>query len=143
MPFLPDVPVFDRPRNEGRPILVSIAAALIASLMTLMVVSCTDLLRGPQGHWGFDGNAGVGVHNAGINPFGDLILILTDGSKLNVGKVVGKDGRDGLDGLTIIGPQGEPGERGPKGETGEQGERGPPGPTGPRGYPGPRGKSCD
>ena len=60
---------------------------------------------GPEGPPGPQGVAGVGIADAEVteNP-GDLILLLTDGTTINAGQVVGPPG-----------PQGNPGPPGPSG----------------------------
>jgi hypothetical protein len=72
---------------------------------------------GPEGPAGPQGEAGVGVVSAEVtdNP-GDLLLLLTDGTIVNAGPV--------------IGPTGPPGPPGSEGPPGPQGDPGPPGPSG-------------
>lgn len=48
----------------------------------------------------------VGIREASINENGELILVYTDGTSQNLGKVAGADGRDGKDG--VDGVDGEP-----------------------------------
>lgn len=47
---------------------------------------------GKDGRNGVDGADGIGVENAEINDKGELIIILTNGKKINCGVVRGKDG---------------------------------------------------
>ncbi len=75
---------------------------------------------GPEGPAGPQGEAGVGVVSAEVTPNpGDLLLLLTDGTIINAGPVIGP-----------AGPAGIPGNTGP---AGPQGDTGPPGPAGPGG----------
>ena len=53
---------------------------------------------GVDGTPGKDGADGVGISSAEINADGELVLYFTDGTSLNLGKVVGSDGKDGVDG---------------------------------------------
>lgn len=66
---------------------------------------------GPQGEPGPQGKTGVGVASAEVtdNP-GDLLLLLTDGTLINAGQVVGPQGVPGATGATgATGAQGIPG----------------------------------
>ena len=56
---------------------------------------------GTGGGSGGTGVDGVSVTDAEINENGELILYLSDGSEINVGRVVGADGQDGQDGVGI------------------------------------------
>lgn len=51
---------------------------------------------GRNGADGKNGKDGVGISKAEINADGELVLTYTDGTMVNLGKVVGADGRDGL-----------------------------------------------
>lgn len=51
---------------------------------------------GTGGSGGGTGADGVGISNAEINSAGELVLYLTDGNEINVGRVVGQDGEDGV-----------------------------------------------
>lgn len=81
---------------------------------------------GPQGEQGPAGPEGISVVYAEVseNP-GNLYIILSDGTEIDAGYVLGPQG-----------PQGEPGESGAQGPQGQQGEPGPQGPEGPQGIPG-------
>lgn len=69
---------------------------------------------GPQGVPGPQGSPGVSVVSAEVSPNpGNLTIILSDGTEIDAGNV--------------IGPQGNPGPQGPQGNTGPQGEPGPAG----------------
>lgn len=61
---------------------------------------------GPEGPPGPQGEAGVGIVDAEVtdNP-GDLLILLTDGTVINAGNVVGPPGATGA-----TGPQGPPGQ---------------------------------
>ena len=65
---------------------------------------------------GKDGNDGVGVASSEINSLGELVITYSDGTTVNLGRVVGNDGAQGV--------QGEKGEKGDKGDQGVQGEKG-------------------
>ena len=66
---------------------------------------------GPEGPPGPPGVAGVGVAGAEVTPNpGDLLLLLTDGTIINAGPVIGPQG-----------PQGEHGPAGPVGPAGPSG----------------------
>ena len=76
-----------------------------------------------------------------------MIVELTVGEPINLGKVVGEDGEQGIQGEKgekgeqgIQGEKGEQGEQGIQGEKGEQGEQGPQGEVGPQGPQGPQGE---
>ena len=49
-------------------------------------------LSGKDGSNGVDGENGVGISNANINEEGELILAYTNGTSINLGRVVGEDG---------------------------------------------------
>jgi hypothetical protein len=69
---------------------------------------------GLQGPAGPQGVAGVGVAGAEVTPNpGDLLLLLTDGTIINAGNVIGPTGAQG-----DIGPAGDTGPTGPPGPSG-------------------------
>ena len=75
---------------------------------------------GPEGPAGPQGVAGVGIVTAEVTPNpGELLILLTDGTLVNAGSVIGPPGATG--------------------DTGAQGEVGPEGPQGPSG----KCKSCE
>ena len=51
---------------------------------------------------GIDGDDGVSVTNASIDSNGNLVISLSNGNKLTLGKVVGANGKDGIDGYTPV-----------------------------------------
>lgn len=53
---------------------------------------------GTGGGGGGTGEDGVSVSDAEINDSGELVLYLSNGDEINVGRVVGTDGKDGADG---------------------------------------------
>ncbi len=53
---------------------------------------------GPQGPAGRDGLDGISVSSAELNHLGELIIQLSNGNRINVGKVVGLNGVNGQDG---------------------------------------------
>lgn len=53
-------------------------------------------LRGEKGEAGRDGQDGIGIYEIKINEDGDLIITLTNGKKINCGRVRGKDGMNGF-----------------------------------------------
>ncbi len=102
---------------------------------------------GVDGKDGKDGVNGVGVSDVYIDEDGNLIVTLTDGSILNLGKVLGADGKDGVDGTNgkdgkdgVDGKDGKDGTQGPQGEKGEKGDTGAQGPQGEKGADGVDGK---
>ena len=54
--------------------------------------------NGLDGVNGTDGADGLGIANAVINDSGELVITYTDGTQVNLGRVVGQDGADGQDG---------------------------------------------
>ncbi|MCB0645969.1 MAG: collagen-like protein [Saprospiraceae bacterium] len=72
-------------------------------------------IQGEKGARGEKGENGIGINNASLDG-NDLILQLSSGTSINVGRVVG--------------PQGPTGEKGSKGDKGDKGEQGEPGPAG-------------
>ena len=59
-----------------------------------------DGVNGTNGKDGRDGKNGVGIAKAVINTNGELVLTYTNGTTVNLGRVVGNDGQDGQDGQT-------------------------------------------
>ena len=55
-----------------------------------------DGQNGTNGVDGKDGRDGIGIAQAKINADGELVITYTDGTTVNLGKVVGADGKDGL-----------------------------------------------
>lgn len=78
-----------------------------------------------------------GVKAAEVTDEGHLVLTLTDGSRADLGSVLGPQGARGEQGLP--GPKGETGTQGQTGAQGPSGPAGPAGPAGPQGEPGPKG----
>ena len=75
--------------------------------------------KGEPGEKGEKGDQGIGVKEPMIDRDGNLILVMSDGSAKNVGRVVGRDGKHGLDGKNgLDGKDGKQGEHGEKGEPG-------------------------
>lgn len=87
--------------------------------------------NGKDGTNGTNGKDGRGITSITINGAGELVIVYTDNTQVNLGKVVGSDGTQGVQGEQ--GPAGEKGEQGPAGPQGEPGEQGPIGPEGPQG----------
>lgn len=56
-----------------------------------------DGTNGTNGIDGTNGKDGIGITNAEINNSGELILRYSNGTSVNLGKVVGADGKDGAD----------------------------------------------
>ena len=74
------------------------------------VVNGGAAIPGPEGP---PGPAGVGIADAEVTPNpGELIIMLTDGTVINAGNVVGPQGEPGADGQP--GPPGPPGPRAPE-----------------------------
>ena len=78
-----------------------------------------------------------GVKAAEVTDEGQLVLTLTDGSRADLGSVLGPQGARGEQGLP--GPKGETGTQGQPGAQGPADPAGPAGPAGPQGEPGPKG----
>ena len=95
---------------------------------------------GKDGLDGADGLDGVGIESAIINEQGELVLTLSNGQVINLGKVVGADGAQGPAGQN--GAQGAQGPAGPAGADGAQGPAGPAGADGKDGADGANGKGC-
>ena len=73
-------------------------------------------LGGADGKDGTNGTDGVGVASSEINSLGELVIKYSDGTTVNLGRVVGNDGAQGV--------QGEKGDRGEQGQQGLQGSKG-------------------
>lgn len=84
---------------------------------------------GANGVDGQDGQDGKGISSASVNENGQLILTFSDGSIVNLDKIVGTNGVDG-----------EKGDKGDKGDTGEKGADGKNGVDGKDGFNGADGK---
>lgn len=84
--------------------------------------------NGANGKDGTDGSAGKdgkSITDTEINSAGELILTLSDGSTLNVGRVVGRDGADGANGKDgLNGKDGSNGIDGAEGKDGVDGKDG-------------------
>ena len=91
---------------------------LTASTQSDLLINGTPIGQGPRGDQGIQGEQGVSVVSAEVTST-ELLLILSDGTIIHAGDVVG--------------PQGPAGPQGPQGLTGPQGEQGP---AGPQGIPG-------
>jgi len=95
---------------------------------------------GRDGLDGADGLDGVGIASASINDAGELVIVLTSGESINLGKVVGADGQQGAQGT--VGPAGQNGQDGAQGPAGPQGPAGQDGADGKDGANGADGKGC-
>lgn len=89
---------------------------------------------GAPGPAGPTGSAGRGIVATAIEN-GDLIVIYSDGGRVDVGRVVGPPGSPGIPGVP-----GAAGVPGPAGQDGGAGPAGPAGAAGPPGSPGPAGR---
>ncbi len=92
-------------------------------------------LNGADGKDGTNGTDGVGVASSEINALGELVIKYSNGTTVNLGRVVGNDGAQGI--------QGEKGEKGDKGDQGVQGEKGDKGDQGIQGEKGDKGDKGD
>lgn len=127
----------------------------------------TDGKNGTNGKNGANGKDGRSITLASVNSEGQLVITYSDGSSVNLDKLVGingidgKDGTDGKDGVGIntvnITEDGKlnitltngttlnlgtiKGEKGDKGDTGVQGEKGDKGDTGAKGEKGDKGNT--
>ena len=92
----------------------------------------------PQFKAQLNGTISRGLQVVDINEdTGHLILTLTDGQTVDLGKVVGDTGPQGPKGDTgATGPRGPAGAQGAKGDTGAQGPKGDTGPAGEKGEKG-------
>ena len=106
--------------------LLKIAASIVVCFALIFSVACK----------GADGAAGNGIKSA-VMEDGRLILILDDGSRLDLGSISGDPGAQGEKGDK--GDTGAQGEKGDKGDTGEQGEKGDKGDPGAQGEKGDKG----
>lgn len=124
-------------------IKATVALEVRNALDTKGVVTTVEpiVLPGEKGADGADGEDGVGVKAAAIEE-GELVLTLSDGSRLKAGSVVGPRGEKGdagPPGESIVGPQGPQGEQGPAGPAGAASTV--PGPSGEPGKDGKDGKN--
>ena len=110
--------------------LLKIAASIVVCFALIFSVACK----------GADGAAGNGIKSA-VMEDGRLILILDDGSRLDLGSISGDPGAQGAKGDK--GDTGAQGEKGDKGDTGAQGEKGDKGDTGAQGEKGDKGDTGD
>ena len=70
----------------------------------------SDVLMSAKESGEFDGVDGVGVYEVAVNAEGHLIITLTSGGSIDVGRVVGKDGYTPVKGKDYFdGAPGEPG----------------------------------
>ena len=79
-------------------------------------------VQGEKGDKGETGATGLGVKSTTINTVGELVIIYSDDTEVNLGRVIGADGAKGEQGIQGI--QGVQGEKGDKGEKGEKGDTG-------------------
>ena len=122
----------------------------------------TDGKNGTNGKNGANGKDGRSITLASVNSEGQLVITYSDGSSVNLDKLVGINGKDGIDGKDGVGintvnitEDGKlnitltngttlnlgtiKGEKGDKGDTGVQGEKGDKGDTGAKGEKGDKG----
>jgi hypothetical protein len=78
---------------------------------------------GIDGKDGRNGKDGISVREAVLKA-DDLIIVLSDGREINVGRVKGKDGKNGLHGSSAEGEPGAPGAAGAAGADGSPGADG-------------------
>lgn len=86
--------------------LISVLAMSLSLTACSCLSSCNgfkgkDGINGTNGEDGKDGKDGIGIKNVEINSDGELIIIYSDDTSKNVGKVAGADGMNGKDGLGI------------------------------------------
>ncbi len=72
--------------------------------------------QGEKGDKGDQGSDGVSITTTFLNNKGELIIILSTGESINLGKITGEDGQDGKDGVN-----GEDGQNGTDGKDGIDG----------------------
>ena len=111
--------------------LLKIAASIVVCFALIFSVACK----------GADGAAGNGIKSA-VMEDGRLILILDDGSRLDLGSISGDTGAQGEKGdKGDPGAQGEKGDKGDPGAQGEKGDKGDPGAQGEKGDQGEKGET--
>lgn len=82
----------------------------------------------------------AGISTAKFNDSGDLMITLTDGTRINVGQVAGSDGKDGTNGKDgVNGTNGANGKNGVDGKNGTDGKNGANGKDGTNGVDGKNG----
>ena len=96
-------------KRKGFNRFITALATAIILIFTIALVGCS-----PQ--------AAVGIDKMKINADGELVVTYTDGSKANLGKIVGEDGADGAKGDK--GDKGDQGLPGIKGKDGKDGLNG-------------------
>jgi hypothetical protein len=103
-------------------------------------IDCT----GAKGLPGPKGRVGTGIESVTCSrETGRFVVTYTNGSSVEVGDCVARDGARGERGPAgTRGPAGPRGPQGPPGQAGPPGPRGPQGPQGPQGLRGPRGPVC-
>ena len=69
------------------------------STSTFTVTNGEDGKDGQNGEDGKDGKDGVGIDSVEVNADGELVLLFTNGTSINLGNVVGSNGKDGVDGV--------------------------------------------
>ena len=79
-------------------------------------------LGGADGKDGTNGTDGIGVASSEINSLGELVIKYSNGTTVNLGKVVGTDGAQGAQG--VKGDKGDKGDQGIQGEKGDKGDAG-------------------
>ena len=91
--------------------------AIIVSAVALCVAGAALYIGGPAGPAGASivGRQGVGIEDVVMHGGGHLIVMLTDGRRIDLGRVIGE--------------RGAPGELGPPGPRGPQGLQGAPAPA--------------
>ena len=72
--------------------------------------------NGTDGKDGVDGKNGVGIQNISISTAGELQIVLTNGTTMNLGNIKGADGKDGTNGAN--GTDGKDGVNGADGKDG-------------------------
>lgn len=84
--------------------LEAAAAAIDGKVDTLQTSKATtvpELVAAKDGEPGQDGKDGVGLAGAFIDRDGELVLTLSNGVAIKLGRVIGKDGDPGKDGLSF------------------------------------------
>lgn len=98
--------------------------ALLGRIKAIEAKPPAVTLKGDPGAPGNPGAPGLGIAMAAINTAGELVLVFTDGSEQNLGRVVGRDGADGKAAPSPLPNVGEEGAPRAQHATGAPGEGG-------------------
>lgn len=83
--------------NKNGELVITYSNNTVDNLGVVVGADGKDGTNGTNGIDGIDGKDGIGITNAEINNSGELTLTYSNGTSVNLGKVVGADGKDGAD----------------------------------------------